>query len=401
MSTRLLYKAFFGRRYAPIVGVTLAICGLYGGYLLWFICQRYLPGPDAAAWHLAFLIGWMLCSFLALGRIPDALFTNRRLCAVRWLPVPGTLLVRLTLGHLLLLQGGIIALVFWGFFLHAEGGRASLLHLMLACLLCAALADLGIYLLALLASAFRHMMTSRWYENGVAKAQQFQRSHRLRTVAPATIRHPYLLLEWKRVLRSKELIFYTTVKNLVTIALLVGLFHQRVQQLLPDPDALILVLLSASCAINTIASTAYSSDASRRCYAFLPIDGARLFLWKVLVSAFWGLPLVVLVWLVSVCVVRPAFAESLLLLLYALTNALLCAALGVWLDQRMPRNPQSTNELLHGNLSKVCVLAAALTLSISLCRVAESHALIAAVTLNLVLVLFSAARFFLRKEDHA
>lgn len=48
MSTRLLYKAFFGRRYAPIVGVTLAICGLYGGYLLWFICQRYLPGPDAA-----------------------------------------------------------------------------------------------------------------------------------------------------------------------------------------------------------------------------------------------------------------------------------------------------------------------------------------------------------------
>lgn len=386
MSTRLLYKAFFGRRYAPIVGVTLAICGLYGGYLLWFICQRYLPGPDAAAWHLAFLIGWMLCSFLALGRIPDALFTNRRLCAVRWLPVPGTLLVRLTLGHLLLLQGGIIALVFWGFFLHAEGGRASLLRLMLACLLCAALS---------------HAATARWYERGVAKAQQFQRQHRLHTAAPATIRHPYLLLEWKRVLRSKELIFYTTVKNLVTIALLVGLFHQRVQQLLPDPDALILVLLSASCAINTIASTAYSSDASRRCYAFLPIDGARLFLWKVLVSAFWGLPLVVLVWLVSVCVVRPAFAESLLLLLYALTNALLCAALGVWLDQRMPRNPQSTNELLHGNLSKVCVLAAALTLSISLCRVAESHALIAAVTLNLVLVLFSAARFFLRKEDHA
>lgn len=203
------------------------------------------------------------------------------------------------------------------------------------------------------------------------------------------------------MLRSKELIFYTTVKNLVTIALLVGLFHQRVQLLLPDATLLTLVLLSVSCAINTIASTAYSSDASRRCYAFLPIDGARLFLWKTLVAAFWGLPLVVLVWLVSVCVVRPAFAESLLLLLYALTNALLCAALGVWLDQRMPRNPQSTNELLHGNLSKVCVLAAALTLSISLCRVAESHALIAAVTLNLVLVLFSAARFFLRKEDHA
>ena len=259
MSTRLLYKAFFGRRYAPIVGVTLAICGLYGGYLLWFICQRYLPGPDAAAWHLAFLIGWMLCSFLALGRIPDALFTNRRLCAVRWLPVPGTLLVRLTLGHLLLLQSGIIALVFWGFFLHAEGGRASLLRLMLACLLCAALADLVIYLLALLASrvlsartlgygfivlqyggffllallsartvlrlpdfsnlscaaalkafgallllcsALSHAATARWYERGVAKAQQFQRQHRLHTAAPSSIRHPYLLLEWKRVLRN-------------------------------------------------------------------------------------------------------------------------------------------------------------------------------------------------------
>lgn len=388
MSTRLLYKAFFGRRYAPIVGVTLAICGLYGGYLLWFICQRYLPGPDAAAWHLAFLIGWMLCSFLALGRIPDALFTNRRLCAVRWLPVPGTLLVRLTLGHLLLLQGGIIALVFWGFFLHAEGGRASLLRLMLACLLCAALADLVIYLLALLASrvlsartlgygfivlqyggffllallsartvlrlpdfsnlscaaalkafgallllcaALSHAATARWYERGVAKAQQFQRQHRLHTAAPSSIRHPYLLLEWKRVLRNKELVFYTTIKNLVTIALLVSLFHQRVQLLLPDATLLTLVLLSVSCAINTIASTAYSSDASRRCYAFLPIDGARLFLWKTLVAAFWGLPLVVLVWLVSVCVVRPAFAESLLLLLYALTSALLCAALSTFI----------------------------------------------------------------------
>lgn len=388
MSTRLLYKAFFGRRYAPIVGVTLAICGLYGGYLLWFICQRYLPGPDAAAWHLAFLIGWMLCSFLALGRIPDALFTNRRLCAVRWLPVPGTLLVRLTLGHLLLLQGGIIALVFWGFFLHTEGGRASLLRLMLACLLCAALADLGIYLLALLASrvlsartlgygfivlqyggffllallsartvlrlpdfsnlscaaalkafgallllcaALSHAATARWYERGVAKAQQFQRQHRLHTAAPSSIRHPYLLLEWKRVLRNKELVFYTTIKNLVTIALLVSLFHQRVQLLLPDATLLTLVLLSVSCAINTIASTAYSSDASRHCYDFLPIDGARLFLWKTLVSAFWGLPLVVLVWLVSVCVVRPAFAESLLLLLYALTNALLCAALSTFI----------------------------------------------------------------------
>ena len=253
----------------------------------------------------------------------------------------------------------------------------------------------------LLAAALCHTATARWYERGVAKAQQFQHSHQLRTVAPSSIRHPYLLLEWKRVLRSKELIFYTTIKNLVTIALLAGLFRQRVQLLLPDATLLTLGLLSVSCAINTIASTAYSSDASRHCYDFLPIDGARLFLWKTLVAAFWGLPLVVLVWLVSVCVVRPAFAESLLLLLYALTSALLCAALGVWLDQRMPRSPQSTNELLHGNLSKVCVLAAALTLSISLCRVAESHALIAAVTLNLVLVLFSAARFFLRKEDHA
>lgn len=296
---------------------------------------------------------------------------------------------------------GFIVLQYGGFFLLTALSVRGFLRLSTFPNVAHAATLTALSALLLLASAFCHMMTSRWYENGVAKAQQFQRSHRLRTVAPATIHHPYLLLEWKRVLRSKELIFYTTIKNLVTIALLAGLFRQRVQLLLPDATLLTLVLLSVSCAINTIASTAYSSDASRHCYDFLPIDGARLFLWKTLVAAFWGLPLVVLVWLVSVCVVRPAFAESLLLLLYALTSALLCAALGVWLDQRMPRSPQSTNELLHGNLSKVCVLAAALTLSISLCRVAESHALIAAVTLNLVLVLFSAARFFLRKEDHA
>lgn len=456
MRTRLLYKALYSRRYAYIISGTIAVCGLYGGYLLWFVCHRYLPGPDADAWPLAFLIGWTLCSLLALARIPDALFTNRRLRPVRWLPICSTLLVRLMLSHLLLLQSGLIILVFWGFLLHAGENFPALLRLMLADLLCAALTDLAIFLLTLLLSrllsvlllgygfivlqyggfflltlasarclllfstftvfagtfslialgmlllfstVLGHIASTRWYENGYAKAQQFQHQYRRHPTAPTRIRNPYLLMEWKRVLRNKELIFYTTIKNFMTIALLSSLFHQRLQLLFTDTTSLLLVLLSTSCAINTIASTAYSSDASKHCYDFLPIDSAQLFCWKMLVAAFWGLPLVVLVWLVSVCLMRPSLAESLLLLLYALANNLLCAGLGVWLDRRIPRTPQSTNELLHGNLSKVCVLVVALALTLGLIRIAGTHLLYAATVLNLALVFLTGTHFLLRKES--
>ena len=453
---QLLYKALYGKRCGLIVTLSLAIVGLYGGYLLWFVCTRYLPAPDSIAWKLAFLFNLTFCAFLALARIPDTLFTNRRLQPILWLPVHSTLLVRLALSGLLCLQAGVIIMIFWAFLWHASHCRGTLLALMLCCLFCAALLDLCILLLSLLfsrilsarslgygfillqyggcfltallsARGLLHLptlltvrplsflagivvlllllalccriATVRWYVCGYAKIQRFQRQQHLRTATISHIHNPYLLLEWTRVLRNKELIFYTTIKNLVTLALLCALFHQRAYLLLPQPDMLAMLLLSTCCAINTISSTAFSSDESKACYVFLPIAPAQLFLWKTLVATFWGLPPVLLVWGASICALRLSPATALLLLLYALTGTLLCAGLGVWLDRTMPRSPQSTNELLHGNLSKVCVLIATLALTLSLFRIAGAHALAAATMLHATLILCAGTRFLLTKED--
>ena len=43
-----------------------------------------------------------------------------------------------------------------------------------------------------------------------------------------------------------------------------------------------------------------------------------------------------------------------------------CVWLGVFLDYKMQRSLNSTNELLHGNISKVIVLFASITLTVAL-----------------------------------
>ena len=41
-----------------------------------------------------------------------------------------------------------------------------------------------------------------------------------------------------------------------------------------------------------------------------------------------------------------------------------CVWIGVFLDYKMPRTPNSTNELLHGNISKVLVLFVSIALTV-------------------------------------
>ena len=56
--------------------------------------------------------------------------------------------------------------------------------------------------------------------------------------------------------------------------------------------------------------------------------------------------------------------DAFLLLIYGTVMNSGCVWLGVFLDYKMPRSPNSTNELLHGNISKVIVLFASVILTV-------------------------------------
>ncbi len=125
-----------------------------------------------------------------------------------------------------------------------------------------------------------------------------------------------------------------------------------------------LFLLMSCCSVNTISSTAYSSDDNKSCYAFLPISGRRLFLWKTIQGFLWGEITVLLFWFILIGFERPPVVDTFLLLFYGTSMNYVCAWLGVCIDLKMPRTVNSTNELLHGNISKVIVLITATSLTV-------------------------------------
>lgn len=123
-------------------------------------------------------------------------------------------------------------------------------------------------------------------------------------------------------------------------------------------------MLVSCCAVNTISSTAYSSDPNRSYLAFLPISTHQLFLWKTIQGFIWGEITIFLFWFGTVFLHGLSVADACLLLIYGTMMNYACSWLGVFLDYKMPRSTNSTNELLHGNISKVIVLFVSVALTI-------------------------------------
>ena len=120
---------------------------------------------------------------------------------------------------------------------------------------------------------------------------------------------------------------------------------------------------------HLISSTAYSSDPNKSYFSFLPISAHRLFFWKTIQGFLWG-ELTVLLFGVGVILFRNIpILDACLLLGYGTATNYSCVWIGVFLDYKMPRTPNSTNELLHGNISKVLVLF----VSIALTAVSYTH----------------------------
>lgn len=71
-----------------------------------------------------------------------------------------------------------------------------------------------------------------------------------------------------------------------------------------------------------------------------------------------------LFWVAALIFRRLSLTDAILLLLYGTIMNYVCVWLGVLFDFKMPRTANSTNELLHGNLSKFYVLIAVLVLTV-------------------------------------
>lgn len=213
-----------------------------------------------------------------------------------------------------------------------------------------------------------------WYLKGYLNIQSFHKKVAKKHDPIIRIEHPYFLIEWKRVLQNKELIFFTNFKNVLTIIVLCHLLVRNLGQIaLSEKYAIELFLLVSCCGTNTISSTAYSSDSNRKFYAILPISPRQMFLWKTM-QGFFGGEIMVLLFGIGIIVMKdiPAL-DSWLLFSYGTSMNYACSWLGVFLDFKMPRTVNSTNELLHGNISKVIVLITAVAITIGSFHLVNNH----------------------------
>ena len=426
---RTLYKAIIKSRSIPVITLSLAMVGVYAGYLLWYILSHYLPKPISDYRVLVAVLAIWLCTFVAIYKIPDQLFTNRRIKDVLCFPVSTGKLFSLVISRLACLQFGITVSGFWAYFLYANDDWLLTLTILLFCWVCSCLMDLfvimlstviGNYFLAssvgygfilfqygaflfltlsagsLVSKVFfcpgfleqlnRIFYPNQWllitilssvllavcsyffvkakYIKGYLNTQSFQYRKTNKAITPTKIKNPYFLLEWKRVSRNKELMFFSNIKSILTVFVLCGLLVQNFEWIgLSGKYAIELFLLVSCCAVNTISSTAYSSDPNKAYFSFLPISEHRLFLWKTIQGFMWGEITVLLFWLGIILFRNTPVLDACLLFIYGTVMNYACAWLGVFLDYKTPHTPNSANELLHGNISKGIVLIASIALT--------------------------------------
>ena len=244
------------------------------------VCIGSLPAGSISGYRVfvSILAIW-ISAFIGIYKIPDQLFTNRRIKDVLCFPLSSSRLVLLVIGRLACLQLGVTIFAFWACFLYDTSDWLSTVTIMLLCWIGSCLIDLLVFypdkwlLMAILAAALStlcaYFFVKSGYVRGYLNTQNFQYQKANKTTAPTKIKNPYFLLEWKRVSRNKELIFFSNIKNILTVIVLCGLLVQNFDWIgVSEQYTMELFLLVSCCAVNTISSTAYSSDPTvERCVA--------------------------------------------------------------------------------------------------------------------------------------
>ena len=390
----ILCKILLHNKTHPVVAASFMIIGAYIGYLIWYILDSYLPAAAADNGYVfVSLISVWLCAFWGIYQLPDQLCMNRRIKMILCYPVEAQTIVSVVAMRIFILQSGICAAFLYPFFLFEAHRRREAVLAMLFCCILTGVMDIGVILFSILLSRFcaydivgyafvvfqygsflvlawlagnvvfalwgyiagksqavpkeqelhvalwvwavallgltvlimaLRFAAKHWYVRGYLNVQDFR--HREAGKRPTTshITHPYFLLEWKRVTRNKELIFFSNIKNMITVMILSRLLF----------------------------------------YNFSQIGLTGTYVEELFQGFLWGEITVFLFWSILICLERLPVLSAFLLLLYGTSMNYVCSWLGVLIDLKMPRTVNSTNELLHGNISKVLVLITATILAV-------------------------------------
>lgn len=390
----ILCKILLHNKTHPVVAASFMIIGAYIGYLIWYILDSYLPAAAADNGYVfVSLISVWLCAFWGIYQLPDQLCMNRRIKMILCYPVEAQTIVSVVAMRIFILQSGICAAFLYPFFLFEAHRRREAVLAMLFCCILTGVMDIGVILFSILLSRFcaydivgyafvvfqygsflvlawlagnvvfalwgyiagksqavpkeqelhvalwvwavallgltvlimaLRFAAEHWYVRGYLNVQDFR--HREAGKRPTTshITHPYFLLEWKRVTRNKELIFFSNIKNMITVMILSRLLF----------------------------------------YNFSQIGLTGTYVEELFQGFLWGGITVFLFWSILICLERLPVLSAFLLLLYGTSMNYVCSWLGVLIDLKMPRTVNSTNELLHGNISKVLVLITATILAV-------------------------------------
>ena len=143
-----LYKAILKSRSTPIITLSLSIIGIYAGYLIWYVLGHYLPGTISDYRVFVSILAIWISAFIAIYKIPDQLFTNRRIKDVLCFPLSSSRLVLLVIGRLACLQLGVIISAFWSCFLYATSDWPSTVAIILFCWISSCLIDLLVLLMS-------------------------------------------------------------------------------------------------------------------------------------------------------------------------------------------------------------------------------------------------------------
>lgn len=390
----ILCKILLHNKTHPVVAASFMIIGAYIGYLIWYILDSYLPAAAADNGYVfVSLISVWLCAFWGIYQLPDQLCMNRRIKMILCYPVEAQTIVSVVAMRIFIWQSGICAAFLYPFFLFEAHRRREAVLAMLFCCILTGVMDIGVILFSILFSRFcacdivgyafvvfqygsflvlawlagnvvfalwgyiagksqavpkeqelhvalwvwavallgltvlimaLRFAAEHWYVRGYLNVQDFR--HREAGKRPTTshITHPYFLLEWKRVTRNKELIFFSNIKNMITVMILSRLLF----------------------------------------YNFSQIGLTGTYVEELFQGFLWGEITVFLFWSILICLERLPVLSAFLLLLYGTSMNYVCSWLGVLIDLKMPRTVNSTNELLHGNISKVLVLITATILTV-------------------------------------
>ena len=390
----ILCKILLHNKTHLVVAASFMIIGAYIGYLIWYILDSYLPAAAADNGYVfVSLISVWLCAFWGIYQLPDQLCMNRRIKMILCYPVEAQTIVSVVAMRIFILQSGICAAFLYPFFLFEAHRRREAVLAMLFCCILTGVMDIGVILFSILLSRFcaydivgyafvvfqygsflvlawlagnvvfalwgyiagksqavpkeqelhvalwvwavallgltvlimaLRFAAEHWYVRGYLNVQDFR--HREAGKRPTTshITHPYFLLEWKRVTRNKELIFFSNIKNMITVMILSRLLF----------------------------------------YNFSQIGLTGTYVEELFQGFLWGEITVFLFWSILICLERLPVLSAFLLLLYGTSMNYVCSWLGVLIDLKMPRTVNSTNELLHGNISKVLVLITATILAV-------------------------------------